>query len=108
MFITEKEFSNKTLPTPIEKHTKKAKKYLKLAFEVFFSFFKVFKRLGIVPKISPIKIELVCIGNEIKKYCKKLLKMKTPINIPIKIGNKNLKFFLTSLKKYNILSYNFS
>ena len=87
MSVAEKEFSKNTLPTPIEKHIRKAKKYLKLVFEVFSSFFKVSKRLGIVPKISPIKIELVCIGNLYNKYCKKLLKINTPTNIPIKIGN---------------------
>ena len=108
MFVVEREFSNNTLPTPIEKHIKKAKKYLKLVFEVFSSFFKVSKRLGIVPKISPIKIELVWIGNVVKRYCKKLPKISTPTNMPIKIGNKNLKLFLISLKKYNILSNNFS
>ena len=75
MFVAEKKFSNNTLLTPIEKQIRKVKKYFNLVIffkfliflsyflfinsELLYSLFKVFKRVGIVPKISPIKIELV-------------------------------------------------
>lgn len=67
-----------------------------------------FKRLGSVPKINPIKIELVWIGKLLKKYVRKLLKISTPIPTPIKMGNKKLILPFISLKKFKILSNNFS
>ena len=98
-------FSRITEKSPI----RNAKKVNKAYFNLNVCFLLIsFISEGIVLKISPIKIELVWMGNLNKKYCKKLLNTKTPKNIPIKIGNKNLMFFLMSEKKFNILSNNFS
>lgn len=53
---------------------------------------------GRVPIIKPIKLKFACIGNFENKKFKLLAKSKTPIMPPIKIGSKNLKFFLKSVK----------
>ena len=60
------------------------------------------------PTINPIKIDFVCIGKANNRKFNNLLNIKTPIKPPNAIGNKNLKLFFISLKKFKIEFTSFS
>lgn len=72
------------------------------------SVFIFFIKIGILPKIKPIKQNLVCAWKLLKKNFNTLLTAKTPKNPPTAIGNKYIKFFLKFLNNPNIESTNLS
>ena len=92
-------FSKYTKNIPIANVNKANNKYLNLKG---YSELTFFTSIGMLPKISPIKQKLVCVGKLSNKTCKIFPKRSTPIIPPKAIGNKNKKFFLKFLNKPNI------
>lgn len=92
-------FSKYTKNTPIENENKANNKYLNLKG---YSELTFFTSIGMLPKISPIKQKLVCVGKLSNKACRMFPKRSTPIIPPKTIGNKNKKFFLKFLNRPNI------
>ena len=69
-------------------------RYLNLKVYLEFIFFN---RIGMLPKIKPIKQKLVCVGKRLNKDSKIFPSKNTPTSPPRKIGNKYEKFFLKFL-----------
>lgn len=86
--------SKNTKKQPIINVASANNKYLNLKV---YSELTFLMRIGMLPKIRPIKQKLVCVGKRLNKASKMFPNNNTPTTPPIKIGNKNKKFFLKFL-----------
>ena len=91
-------FSINTKKHPIANATKANNKYLNLNS---FSEFIFLIRIGMLPKISPIKQKLVGVGKRSNKDFNIFPNKNTPTSPPRVMGNKYRKFFLKPLNKPN-------
>lgn len=97
--------SKNTKKQPIIKATSANNKYLNLKV---YSELTFLMRIGILPKIKPIKQKLVWVGKRSNNAFNIFPNKSTPITPPIKIGNKNEKFFLKFLNNPKIEFINLS
>ena len=65
-------------------------------------------KIGTSPTINPINANFVGVGKVVNRNFRTFPKAIIPTKLPDAIGNKNLKLFLVSLKKFKTLFTSFS